>query len=151
MLQAMAYGSCCYTNFHRRYHLVWALKYRYKILHDQVRLRVREIIKRVYDETGVTIVNGALSCDHVHMFVEIPPHVSVSDIVGGTKGSSSHKIQQEFEHIRKSYRGERFSQRGYFSTTSGNIIYDIIMRYLEMRATSVLKSTYLWRFSRIRD
>lgn len=80
---------------------------------------------------GVTIVNGAVSSDHVHMFVEIPPHVSVSDFVRRAKGRSSRKIQQEFEHIRKRYWGQRFWQRGYFSTTSGNITDDIIMRYLD--------------------
>ena len=92
---------------------------------------MREIIKQVYDEMGVTIVNGALSRDHVHMFVEIPPHVSVSDFVRRAKGRSSRKIQQEFEHIRKRYWGQRFWQRGYFSTTSGKITDDIIMRYLD--------------------
>jgi putative transposase len=96
-----------------------------------VRLRVRQIIKQVCDEMGVTIVNGALSRDQVHMFVEIPPHVSVSDFVRRAKGRSSRKIQQEFEHIRKRYWGQRFWHRGYFSTTSGNITDDIIMRYLD--------------------
>jgi putative transposase len=62
---------------------------------------VREIIRQVCEEMGVTIINGALSRDHVHMFVEIPPHVSVSNFVRRAKGRSSRKIQQEFEHIRK--------------------------------------------------
>ena len=93
--------------------------------------RVREIIRQVCAEMGVTIINGALSSDHVHMFVEIPPHISVSDFVRRAKGRSSRKIQQEFEHIRKRYWGQRFWQRGYFSTTSGNITDDIIMRYLD--------------------
>ena len=69
-----------------------------------VRLRVREVIKQVCDEIGVTIISGALSRDHVHMFVEIPPHVSVSDFLRRAKGRSSRKIQQEFEHIRQHYR-----------------------------------------------
>ena len=106
-------------------------KYRFKVLHGDVRLRVREIIRQVCAEMGVTIINGALSRDHVHLFVEIPPHVSVSDFVRRAKGRSSRKIQQEFEHIRKRYWGQRFWQRGYFSTTSGNITDDIIMRYLD--------------------
>ena len=80
---------------------------------------------------GVTIVNGALSRDHVHLFVEIPPHVSVSQFVQHAKGSSSRRIQQEFEHIRKRYWGQRFWARGYFSTTSGNITDDVITAYLE--------------------
>jgi putative transposase len=57
-----------------------APKYRFKVLRGEVRLRVREIIREVCDEMGVTIMNGALPIDHVHMLVEIPPHVSVSDI-----------------------------------------------------------------------
>ena len=80
---------------------------------------------------GVTIVSGALSCDHVHLFVDIPPHVSVSQFVQRAKGRSSRRIQQEFEHLRKRYWGQRFWARGYFSTTSGNITDDVITAYLD--------------------
>jgi putative transposase len=101
------------------------------VLHGEVRLRVREIIRQVCVEMGVTIINGALSRDHVHMFAEIPPHVSVSDFVRRAKGRSSRKIQEEFEHIRECYWGQRFWGRGNFSTTSGNITDEIIMGYLD--------------------
>ena len=94
-------------------------------------LGVREIIRQVCNEMGVTIINGALTKDHVLMFVEIPPHVSASDLVRRAKVRSSRKIQQEFERIRKRYWGQRFWQRGYLSTTSGNITDDIIMRNLD--------------------
>ena len=66
---------------------------------------MREIIRQVCAEMGVTTINRASSRDHVHVFVEIPPQVSVSDFVRRAKGRSSRKIQQEFEHIRKRYRG----------------------------------------------
>jgi len=62
----MGFSKGCHTTFHHRYHIVWAPKYRYKVLIGEVRLRLREIIKQVCDEMGVTIINGALSCDHVH-------------------------------------------------------------------------------------
>ena len=101
------------------------------MLHGEVRTRVRDIIRQVCAEMGVTIVSGALSRDHVHMFVEIPPHIRVCDFVRMAKGRSSRKIQQEFEHIRKRYWGQRFWARGYFSTTSGNITDDVIMNYLD--------------------
>lgn len=127
----MAYRSGCRTIFLHRYHLARAPKYRYKVLIGDVRLRVREIIRQVCAEMGVNIINGAPSKDHVQMFVEIPPHVSVSDFVRRAKVRSSRKIQQEFEHIRKRYWGQRFWQGGYFSTTSGNITDAIIMRYFD--------------------
>lgn len=81
----MAYRSDCHTTFHHRYHLVWASKYRHKVLIGDARLQVREIIRPVCAEMGVTILNGALSKDHVHMFVEIPPRVSASDFVRRAK------------------------------------------------------------------
>ena len=63
----MPYDKGCHTVFHHRYHLVWITKYRYKVLKGAVRKRVREILRQVCEELGVTIVNGVLSVDHVHM------------------------------------------------------------------------------------
>ena len=94
-------------------------------------MRVREIIAPVADELGIKIVNGILSSDHVHVFVEISPHLSVSDFVKIAKGRSSRKIQQEFPDIRKKYWGCHFWGRGFFSSTSGNVTDDIINNYID--------------------
>lgn len=126
----MSYSTGSHTVFHHRYHIVWAPKYRHKVLQGKVRERVRDIIRQVCDELGVTIVQGVLSTDHVHMFVEIPPHVSVSYFMQRAKGRSSRRVQQEFPELRKRYWGRRFWARGYFCTTSGNITNDIIQQYL---------------------
>ena len=56
-------------------------KYRYKVLEGALRERIRTIIRQVCRELGVQIVSGVLSREHVHMFVEIPPHIAVSDFV----------------------------------------------------------------------
>jgi putative transposase len=95
----MGYSTGSHTIFHCRYYIVLVPKYRFKVLYCEVRLRVREIIKQVCAEMGVTILHGLLSRDHVHMFVEIPPHIAVSQFVQRAKGRSSRKIQSEFEHI----------------------------------------------------
>jgi len=92
---------------------------------------VREIIWQGCSELGVKINHGALSRGHVHMFVDIPAHIAVSDFVRRAKGRSSLKIQQEFEHFRKRYRVQRFWTRRYFSTNSCNITDDVILKYLE--------------------
>ena len=126
----MGYTSGSHTVFHHRYHIVWVPKYRFKVLRGQIRERVRIIIRQVCSELGVEIINGVLSADHVHMFVEIPPHIAVSQFMQRVKGRSSRKIQQEFPELRKRYWGRRFWARGYFCTTSGNITDDIILEYL---------------------
>ena len=127
----MSYSTGCHTVFHHRYHIVWTPKYRYKVLTGALRKRIRVIIKQVCEELKVDIISGVLSTDHVHMFVEIPPHVSVSYFMQRVKGRSSRKIQQEFPDLKKRYWGRRFWARGYFCTTSGNITDDVILQYLE--------------------
>ena len=52
----MGYSTGSHTLFHHSYHIVWAPRYRYKVLHGEVRTRVRDIIRQVCAEMGVTIV-----------------------------------------------------------------------------------------------
>ena len=127
----MSYRTGSHTIFHHRYHIVWVPKYSYKVLTREIRLRIREITRQICEQLGVEIVKGVLSKDHVHMFVDIPPHKPVSDFVQRVKGCTSRKIQQEFPELRKRYWGRRFWARGYFCTTSGNITNEMIEDYLE--------------------
>ena len=124
------YSKTSHTVFYHRLYIVWITKYRKRVLSGNLRLRIREIISQVAEELNVKVVNGVLSADHVHIFVEIPPHVSVSQFVKIAKGRSSRKIQQEFSEIRKQYWGCHFWGRGFFSSTSGNITDDIINNYI---------------------
>ena len=130
----MPYDKGCHTVFHHRYHLVWITKYRFKVLRGAIRERIREIIGQVCEEMGVTIINGVLSTDHVHMFVSIPPHHAVSNVMRKVKGRSSRKIQMEFPELRKRYWGRHFWARGYFCSTSGMVTDDIILQYIDKHA-----------------
>ena len=73
----MAYCTGSHTKFYHRYHIVWVTKYRFKVLHGDMRVRLREIIRQTCSEMGVRIEKGVLSNDHVHMFVSIPPHLAL--------------------------------------------------------------------------
>lgn len=127
----MQYEKGKHCTFYHRYHLVWITKYRYKVLQGDIRLRIREIIRQVCSENRVEIIKGVLASDHVHMFVSIPPSLSVSDFMRKVKGRSSHKVQREFPQLKKRYWGRHFWGRGYFSTTNGAITEDIVLQYLE--------------------
>jgi putative transposase len=109
----MRYSSSAHTRFYHRFHVVWVTKYRYAVLQGPMRERIRQTC----DETGVHIVRGVLARGHVHMFLSIPPKLSLSDVMQRIKGRSSRRIQMEFPELRKRYWGRRFWARGYFSTT----------------------------------
>ena len=125
------YSKTSHTSFYHRFHIVWITKYRYRVLQGELRIRVKEIIAMVAQEMGIKVVNGVLSADHVHIFAEIPPHISVSQFVKIAKGRSSRKIQSAFPEIRKKYWGCHFWARGFFSSTSGNVTDDIINNYID--------------------
>src|ERR1700731_1548536 len=91
----MSYATRSHTVFHHRYHIVWVTKYRYKVLEGTLRERIRTIIRQASRELGVQIVSGVLSRVRGHMFVEIPPHIAVSDFVRRVKGRSSHRVHME--------------------------------------------------------
>ena len=126
----MKYRKSQHTVYHHRFHIVWITKYRYKVLTHEIKGRVRDIVASVAEELNVSIENGVVSSDHVHVFVSIPPSVALSDFVKRAKGRSSRKIQQEFPHLKKVYWGRHFWGRGFFSTTSGNVTDDMINDYI---------------------
>ena len=111
----MRYSKAAHTRFYHRYHVVWVTKYRFKVLRGAMRERLREIIRQTCAELGVHIVRGVLARDHVHMFLSIPPKLSLAYVMQRIKGRSSRRIQMEFPELRKRYWGQRFWARGYFS------------------------------------
>ena len=62
-------------------HLVWVTKYRYKVLDGDIQIRCRELLIQGCNAMDVKILKGAVSKDHVHMHVEYPPSLSISDLV----------------------------------------------------------------------
>ncbi len=123
---------------------MWITKYRYKVLQGDIRLRIREIIRQVCSENRVEIIKGVLASDHVHMFVPVPPSLSVSDLMRKMKGRSSHKVQREFPQLKKRYWGRHFWGRGYFSTTNGAITEDIVLQYLESHSDKSTDASRQW-------
>ena len=130
----MGYRHGAHTVFEIHLHLVWTTKYRKAIMSGEVGLRVRELIKQVCRDEEVEIMKGHVSKDHVHLFVSIPPQVTISRLVQRLKGKSSHSLLAEFEHLRKTFWGRHVWARGYFCCSSGNVTDEVITAYIENQA-----------------
>ena len=112
-------------------HLVWATKYRYKVLQGDIQRRCRELLLQICDAEDVEILSGVVSKDHVHMHVEYPPKRSVSDLVKRMKGRSSRRLQEEYPALRKRYWGRHFWAIGYGAWSTGEITEEMVQEYLE--------------------
>lgn len=125
------YRKTTHTTYDCKYHIVWITKYRKKALSGLVGIRVRELIREICKTNEVEIFRGHVSEDHVHLFVSVPPHLSISKLVQYLKGKSSYKLMQENKQLSKQFWGRHLWARGYFVATSGNITDEIILEYIK--------------------
>ena len=101
--------------------------------------RIREIIRQDCEKLDIQIISGVVSPDHIHLFINYPPNLRISDIVKQLKGRSSRKIQQEFVELRKRYWGRHFWGIGYGAFSSGNVTDEIIKNYIKNHDQNSLK------------
>ncbi len=57
---------------------------------------------------GVEIIAAECMPDHIHMFVRIPPNISVSEFMGYLKGKSSLMIFDRHANLKYKYGNRKF-------------------------------------------
>lgn len=112
-------NSLAHTSWNCKYHIVFAPKYRRKVFYGQYRVEVGKILRELCDWKGVHIIEEEVCPDHIHMFVEIPPKMSVSGFMGFLKGKSSIIIHQRHGNLKYKYGNRSFWCRGYYVDTVG--------------------------------
>ena len=125
------YRSTSHTVFDCKYHLVWTTKYRKPILTGAIGARTRDLIREICHTHNVQIIRGHISKEHIHLFVSMPPQLSISKLTQYLKGKTSRKILEENPKLNKQFWGRHFWSRGYFAATSGAITDEMIMDYIE--------------------
>ena len=56
-----------------KYHIVFTLTYRRKVIYNQLKTDIRDILKQLCAYKGVEIIEGHLVSDHIQMLVSITP------------------------------------------------------------------------------
>ena len=125
------YRKTSHTVFDCKYHLVWTTKYHKPILAGRIGVRIRDLIREICDTHQVQILRGHVSKDHIHLFLSIPPQISISKMAQYLKGKTARKILQENPKLTKSFWGKHFWSRGYFVATSGAITDEMIVEYIK--------------------
>ena len=125
------YRKTSHSTYDIKYHIVWITKYRKKIMVGKVAENVRGILREICKQNEVEILAGHVSKDHVHLFVSVPPYLSVSDLVQALKGKSSRKLLSTDKNLAKQFWGRHLWARGYFAASSGNITDEVVKHYIE--------------------
>ncbi len=114
-------------------HLVWITKYRKPVLHGDVAIRLRELIREICKSMDVEIIKGHVSKDHLHILVSCPPNLAVSKLMQSLKGKTSRKLLSEYRSLSREFWGRHLWASGYFMASSGNVTDEVIAQYIEMQ------------------
>ena len=110
-----------HSTYQLQYHIVWGTKGRRNILQRYVLPELKkslfETVKK-YPTLWIEAVNT--DQDHVHVQIEIPPNIAVSDAVRALKANSSLHLRKKFKFIREIYlEKDGIWSVGYFASSVG--------------------------------
>ena len=111
--------SLAHTRWMCKYNIIFTPKYRRKIIYNQYRNSIKDILKDLCKYKGVEIIEGHLMPDHVHMLVSIPPKISVSNFMGYLKGKSCLMIFEKHANLKYKFGNRHFWSEVYYVSTVG--------------------------------
>ena len=126
--------SSAHSKWRCQYHIVFAPKYRRKVIYGQLRKEIGEILRKLCEQKGAELIEGEACPDHIHMLVSIPPYLSVSEFVGYLKSKSALMIFDRHADMKYRYGNRTFWCRGYYADTVGRnkkVIQQYIQNQLE--------------------
>ena len=119
-----------HTKYNRTYHIVFIPRYRRKVMYGKIGKEIGEILSMVCKITGIELIKGGVCPNHVHLYVSIPPKMSVSGAMSKLKGKSALMILDRHPEYRDKY-GRHFWARGYYAETIGQVNEETIKKYIE--------------------
>lgn len=125
----MGGSSLAHTRWDCSYHIIFIPKFRRKVFFKEIRKEVGEILRTLCEYKNVELVEGSISADHVHIYVKIPPKLSVSEFMGYLKGKSALMVFDRFPQMKQG-SGRHLWARGYYVSTVG-INKDVIREYIK--------------------
>lgn len=119
ILMANQANSLSHTKWMCKYHIVMVPKYRRKVIYNQYRASLQEIIRLLCKYKGVEILEGHMMPDHVHVLLSIPPKQSVSSFMGYLKGKSALMMFDKHANLKYKFGNRHFWAEGYYVSTVG--------------------------------
>ena len=113
------------------YHLVLVIKYRRKVISNEVNDKLKEIFLYLQPKYNITMQEWNYEEDHVHILFKANPNTEISKFINAYKSASSRLIKKEYPDIRKYLWKEYFWSRSYCLLTTGGVPIEIIKQYVQ--------------------
>ena len=132
--QEIRLGRHCVFNMH--VHLVFVTKYRKDVFTKNMLDAMSKMFEKVCLDFEAELVEFNGEDDHVHLLINYPPKVAVSNLVNSLKGVSSRHLRKEFPEIKNKLWGGSLWSPSYFASSCGGAPLEIIKKqYIEQQQT----------------
>ena len=113
------------------YHLVMVIKYRRKVINDDISERLKQIFSYIGKNYGITVDEWNHDIDHVHVMFRGIPSSNISKFINAYKSASSRLIKNEFPSIKEKLWKNAFWSQSFCLITTGGVTTDVIKKYIE--------------------
>ena len=114
-----------------QYHIVWCVKYRYKLLYGQIDQDLQNLIRKIAEDKGITIMEMESDKDHIHLLIDCKPQHYIPDIVKALKGVSARLMFKMHPELKKRLWGGHLWNPSYFVATVSENTEEQIRRYIQ--------------------
>ena len=114
------------------YHFVWCPRFRHPIFkHKELQVTCENLLKAICRKHNFEIFELQIGDDHIHLFLDITPSVSVAKAFQLLKGVSSRMLAKCYPSLLLNYywKGGIWS-RGKFFRSVGNVTSDVVRNYI---------------------
>jgi putative transposase len=116
-------------------HIVFVTKYRHPVITEEIEARLKSMMAKLCETQGCILLECKADLgakDHIHLLVEMPPKLALSDFVNTLKTITSREIRKEFRDFLKPYYWKPFFwKRGYGFVSAGGASLEILKEYIE--------------------
>ncbi|MCC5670437.1 IS200/IS605 family transposase [Nostoc sp. CHAB 5784] len=117
-------------------HLVCVTKYKEKIFTAQSLELIHKSFVEVSQKMDFNVLEFNGESDHVHVLLEYPPKLSISQIVNSLKGVSSRRYGQA--GYPKPYNKEALWSPSYFVSSVGGAPIEVLKKYIQNQEKPLL-------------
>lgn len=116
------------------YHFVWCPQFRHKIFqHKELKFACENVLRAICRKHKFQVFEFEMGVDHIHLFVDITPNVSIAKAFQYLKGNSSRILFECFPQLRRYYWKGGMWSRGKFFRSVGNVTSDVIRNYINQQ------------------
>lgn len=115
-----------------QYHIVWCVKYRHKIITDDIENSLIKILNKIATDNMFEILECNTDKDHIHLLINCSPQHYIPNMIKALKGVSARLLMKEYgKELTKKLWGGHLWNPSYFVATVSENTEEQIRKYIQ--------------------